>query len=177
MEFEHIPATDEQPPFRRAGPPPKKFVPPKAPPKWTKGFPLKENCDPKNPFEAFLWMLVALPGQNGAALVMPPEYLQLVSERLWALGARPVAEPTLKYRRPTNLDPNWMTAPGTWVDINAPDDDDRTAARKAVDSLIPVQKAELFRELSKDMTPRERFNFLNDIMRETAGEYEEGSGE
>ena len=76
------------------------------------GFPLRENCDPTNPDEAFLWMLVALPYQTGAQLVMPVEYLQMVSRRLWECGARPAAAPTIKYRPPSGSEPNWMSAPG-----------------------------------------------------------------
>lgn len=84
-------------------------------PSWTKGFPFRENCAPTDPFEAFLWMLVALPGQRGAPLVRAPSYLQLVSERLWQLGCRPNEEPQLTYRIPQKMDPNWATSAGTWV--------------------------------------------------------------
>lgn len=130
------------------------------PPTWTKGFPVRENCDPNNPYEVFLWMLVALPGQNGGQLIMPVTYLQLVSKRLWDLGCRPAEAPTLKYRRPTGLEPHWMTSPGTWVPVDTPDDDPRTPARRAADSLLPLQKAELLRELGKDLTPKQRYEMI-----------------
>jgi hypothetical protein len=133
------------------------------PPPFPHGFPLRQNCDPKDPYQAFLWMLVALPGQQGGQLVMPVGYLQLVSKRLWDLGARPVEEPTLKYRKPGNLAPNWLTSPGDWVSLDTPDDDPRTPARKAADSLVPLQKAELIRELAKDLTPRQRHEFAQKL--------------
>jgi hypothetical protein len=78
-------------------------------------FPTRENCDPSVPEEAFLWMLVALPYQNGGQLVMPVEYLKLVSKRLWDLGARPVEEPVIEYVRPSAASPHWLTDPGKFV--------------------------------------------------------------
>jgi hypothetical protein len=125
------------------------------PPVFPFGFPLRENCNPDDPYQAFLWMLVALPNMRGGQLVMPVEYLQLISKRLWDLGARPAAPPMLKYRKPATLDAHWMGAPGSWVDVNAPDMDPRTPARQAVDALLPVQKAEQLRELAKDLTPKQ----------------------
>lgn len=142
------------------------------PPVFPHGFPLRENCDPDNPYQHALWALVALPGQNGAPLVMPVEYLQLVSKRLWDLGFRRVEEPTLKYYKPSATEPHWLTSPGSWVDIDAPDPDPRTPARRAVDSLVTQQKAELFRELYKDHTPRERYELLMKAAQE--GESAEG---
>ena len=136
------------------------------PPPFHYGFPLRENCNPNNPYEAFLWMLVALPYQNGGQLVMPIVYLQQVSKRLWDLGARPTEQPVLKYRKPSNMGANWMTSPGDWVPADTPDDDPRSPARRAADSLMPIQKAEVFRELVKDMTPRQRYEYLQAAMKE-----------
>lgn len=132
------------------------------PPKFEHGFPLRENCDPNNPYEAYLWMLVALPGQNGGQLIMPVEYLQHVSKRLWDLNGPPSAdwEPLLKYQRPLNTEAHWMTSPGRWVPPDTPDPDPRSPARRAVDSLVPQQRAELFNELYKDHTPRERYELM-----------------
>jgi hypothetical protein len=145
--------------------------------KFDKGFPLRENCDPENPYEAFLWMLVAWPGQNGGPLIMNIDYLQLVSKRLWDLGCRPVADPTLKYRMPSASEPNAFTAPGYWVRADAPDDpDERTPARRAVDSVPSAQqKAELRRELDKDLTPRERFLLMQEYAEDYRQEQEDGS--
>lgn len=131
--------------------------------KFAHGFPTRENCDPDNPYEAFLWMLVAPPGMNGGQLVMPIPWLQLLSKRLWDCGVRPVEEPVVKYRKPGNTDPNWMTSPGSWVPLDDPDPDPTPPARAAADSLVAQQKAELFRELSKDLTPRQRFELLQEI--------------
>jgi hypothetical protein len=143
-----------------------------SPPPFPHGFPLRENCNRDDPYQAFLWMLVALPGQQGGQLVMPVSYLQLVSKRLWELGARPVEEPVLKYRKPGTLAPNWITSPGDWVPIDAPDDDPRTPARRAADSLVPMQKAELIRELAKDLTPRQKYEFMQKL-----AEHEQSGGE
>lgn len=110
------------------------------------GFPTRENCDPTNPYQAFLWMLVALPYQSGAQLVMPVEYLQLVSKRLWDCGVRPVEEPIIKYRPPTGSEPNWMTAPGRWVDAGEPDPEPNLI-KTVVAQLSQQQKAELMAEL------------------------------
>ncbi|WP_037084585.1 DUF2744 domain-containing protein [Prescottella equi] len=63
--------------------------------------PTRENCDPNNPEEAFLWMFVGLPGVNGASMIMGPDYYRQISKQLWELGARPSAEPIkhLEYGR------------------------------------------------------------------------------
>lgn len=113
------------------------------------GFPLRENCNPDNPEEAFLWMLVALPYQTGAQLVMPVEYLQLISKRLWDCGARPTAEPIIKYRPPSGSEPNWMSAPGRWVKASDPDPKPNPV-RQAVAALTMQQRAELLAELQGD---------------------------
>jgi len=120
------------------------------PPKFAHPYPLRENCDPNNPYEFALWALVALPGQQGGQLIMPIAYLQLVSKRLWDLGFRRVEPPTLKYRKPSAQSPHWLTSPGTWEPIDTPDPDSRSPARQAADALSSIQKAELLRELLKD---------------------------
>ncbi|WP_280389901.1 phage gene 29 protein family protein [Nocardia wallacei] len=91
-------------------------------------FPTKDRCNPNNPGEAFLWTYVGLPGQKGAPLAFPTEYLRMVSQRQWDCGARPAdsvipPEVTIKYQRPKLSDPHWLTAPGVWVDIDEPDRD------------------------------------------------------
>jgi hypothetical protein len=118
-----------------------------------RGFPTRENCDPNDPFQAFLWMLVALPYQNGAQLVMPVDYLQLVSKRLWDCGVRPSVEPVVKYRPPAGSEPNWMTSPGRWVDADTPDPDPKPI-QKALESLTAQQKAELLFELKKEQADK-----------------------
>lgn len=112
-----------------------------------KGIPTRDNCDLNSPREMFLWMFTALPGVNGAPLILPPPFWMLVSEHLYELGARSVAEPIKKYRPPTSSDPHWATSPGQWVPIDTPDPE-LEPAKRAWDSLTPVQKAEIF-ELAK----------------------------
>ena len=117
-------------------------------------FPTRETCDPADPEEAFLWMLVAWPGMRGGQLAMPVEYPRMVSKRLWDCGARPVGEPVIKYRRPAATDPHWLTSPGSWVAIDEPDPDPNPA-RDAVMKLSPQQQAEVWRELQKLRTEGE----------------------
>ena len=97
------------------------FIPVPPAPKFPHAFPFRENCDPNNPYQAFLWMLVALPNMPGGQLLMGSDYLQLISQRLWLLGARPAEPPTLKYRPPQGRDGWWRGIPGDWVPIDAPD--------------------------------------------------------
>ena len=119
-------------------------------------FPTRENCDPTNPYQAFLWMLVAMPYMKGAQLVLPVDYLQFVSKRLWDCGVRQVEDPTIKYQKPAATDANWMTSPGSWVPADAPDRDPGRPVQIAVDSLQNQQQAELVRELWRRMTPEQR---------------------
>jgi len=126
------------------------------------GFPVKENCDPTNPYQAFLWCLVAMPYMKGAQLVLPVDYLQFVSKRLWDCGARPVGEPVVKYQKPAATDANWLTSPGSWVDVDAPDRDPERPAAAAVDSLLNQQQAELMRELWSRMSPQQRHMLMEE---------------
>lgn len=111
-------------------------------------FPTRENCDPDNPEEAFLWMFAALPGVRGGQLMMPIDYYRQISKRLWELGARPVAEPTLEYVPPTATEPNWTTSPGRWVPVGtAPKRTMRDQAEDALTNMSYQQKAELLTAL------------------------------
>jgi hypothetical protein len=88
-------------------------------------FPLQSRCDLRKPSEAFAWMLVALPQIRGAALPMPSEYLQMVSEHMWDCGARVpnhkvngvrVPDKQTKWWSPPGAgDPHWLTNPGIWT--------------------------------------------------------------
>lgn len=89
--------------------------------KFKKGIPTRETCDLNDPKEMFLWMFVAMPGLNGAPLVMPIDYLMMLSEHMYECGARLTADPIKKYRPPASTEPHWATSPGTWVPIDAPD--------------------------------------------------------
>lgn len=106
------------------------------------GVPTRENCDLNNPREMFLWMFTAVPGLNGAQLMLPPEFFMLVSEHMYELGARIRADPIKKYRPPTSSDPHWTTSPGQWVPMETPDPVPNPA-KQAWDKLSPVQKAEI----------------------------------
>lgn len=116
--------------------------------KFTKGFPTRANCDPDNPREKFLWCLVALPGMKGAQLVMPIEYLMMVSEHLHECGLDFTSEAVKKWQPPKANDPHWMTSPGRWVPTNTPDEPG-DPAQKALDALTNQQKAEIFERLKR----------------------------
>ncbi|MEV6321365.1 DUF2744 domain-containing protein [Nocardia sp. NPDC051787] len=106
-------------------------------------FPTRDNCDPTDPEEAFLWMLVGLPGLKGAPLLLPIQHLRQVSRRLWDCGARPVEQPVIKYRPPRAGDPHWLVSPGTWADINDPDPEDVFDVRQFVAALPLRQRQQL----------------------------------
>lgn len=107
-------------------------------------FPTRENCDPENPREAFLWMFAALPYVKGAPLIMPISYYEDVSQRLWDLGARPTEEPTLEWVAPTATEPNWATSPGRWVPAGtAPQRTGVQMAKDVVAVMSMQQRAEL----------------------------------
>lgn len=110
---------------------------------WTgKGLPLPENCDPTNPRQAFLWMFTAMPGVQGAPLLLGTEYWELQSWRMWVLGARPTEAATLKYQPPANMVANQWNAAGKWVTLDTPDIPRQTLT-ELVDSLPQQDKAEL----------------------------------
>lgn len=107
-------------------------------------FPTRENCNPNDPEEAFLWMFAALPHVRGAPLLMPVDYYRQVSKRLWELGARPVEEPTLEWVAPSANEPHWLTSPGRWVPAGqGPKRSESDLARDAVARMSRQQKAEL----------------------------------
>lgn len=112
-------------------------------------FPLRENCDPNDPEECFLWMFAALPGQNGGQFIMPIDYFRKVSQRLWELGVRPVEEPLLEYVPPSASEPNWATSAGRWVEAGSIPDEDkqRRAVASAVARMGHQQKVELHKAL------------------------------
>lgn len=119
--------------------------------KWNRGVPTKESCDPNNPKEMYLWALVALPGQNGGPLVMPVEYLMMVSEHLYECFGPPNPEGVQlkKYLPPSGQERNWATAPGRWVAADAPEPP-RQPAKDAWHGLEMLQKADLVSAMFDD---------------------------
>lgn len=123
---------------------------------FTRGFPTRENCDLADPKEMFLWTLAALPGMRGAQLVMPISYNMVISEHLHECGARlkcdncgHTAEPIKKYQPPEASEPHWMTSPGKWVPIDAPETKPHPA-RAVLGKLTAMQKAELLEALLEE---------------------------
>lgn len=117
-------------------------------------FPTRENCDPNNPEEAFLWMFAALPGVKGAPLLMPVAYYRLISKRLWELGCRPAEEPTLEWVAPTANEPNWITSPGRWVPAGTtPRRSESDIARESIERMTMQQRHELLQALEAPELP------------------------
>jgi len=117
-------------------------------------FPTQGRCNPNCPEEAFLWMYSGLPGMNGAPLPFPIEYLRMVSRRQWDCGARPPGavippEQKVKYQRPQNTDPHWLTSPGVWVDVNDPERE-HFDIKEFVQSLPQDAKRQLAENLGFD---------------------------
>ncbi len=111
-------------------------------------FPLRENCSPDDPEEAFVWMLVALPGMKGGQLLMPVEYLKQISKRLWDCGARPVEEPVIEYQRPSGNEAHWLTSPGKWIPAGSgPPLSEDALVDASLAKMGFAQKAELFNAL------------------------------
>lgn len=89
-------------------------------------FPTQARCNPNCAEEAFLWTYSGLPGMRGAPLPFPIDYLKQVSRRQWDAGARPIGSTIppvqkIKYQMPRNTDAHWLTAPGVWEGMDAPD--------------------------------------------------------
>ncbi|RDI13442.1 uncharacterized protein DUF2744 [Rhodococcus sp. AG1013] len=103
--------------------------------------PTRENCDLDDPEEMFLWMFVSLPELKGALAILPFEYYRLVSKRMYELGARLGADPTLKLRLPQSEEA-WLTGAGTWVPIDEPDPP-VSEAKDLVRALPPHLRKEL----------------------------------
>lgn len=121
-------------------------------------FPTRNNCDPSNPDEAFLHMLVALPHMNGAQLVMPVEYLRLVSRRIWEQGGMVECEscghtkaPKYDYVAPAANSPHWLTDPGRFVEAGQ---GAKVSLEGEIDASLERmghrQKVELFKALQAD---------------------------
>ncbi|WP_051179657.1 translation initiation factor IF-2 N-terminal domain-containing protein [Nocardia concava] len=106
------------------------------------GVPTRETCDLSNPRQAFLWMFVAMPAMKGAPLMLPIEYFELQSFRMWTLGARPAAEPTLKYQAPASVTANQWQAAGKWVSLDTPDPVRKTIA-EVMRELPQHERAEI----------------------------------
>lgn len=124
--------------------------------KWGKGFPTRDNCDLDDPKEMYLWTLVGLPGMNGGPLILPPEYLMMVSEHIFELvgpvkceACGHLHDPEKKYIPPTGSEPNWATSPGQWVPADTPEPV-RKPAKSAWSELQMMQQAELVEAIFED---------------------------
>lgn len=113
-------------------------------------FPTRDNCDPNNPEEHFLWAFVALPGVLGGPLIMPIDYYRKVSRRLWDLGFRHTYAPSLEWVAPTASDPNWVTSPGSWVPAGSiPPKTEQQRASESLAQMTAQQRDELYQVLMR----------------------------
>lgn len=112
-------------------------------------FPVRENCDPNDPYEFALWAFPALPHLNGGQFIMPIEYFRLVSKRLWDLGFRQVEEPTLEYLPPSASEPNWATSAGRWVEKGSVSEEEKVRGVLATGIALMghPQKVEFYKAL------------------------------
>jgi hypothetical protein len=124
--------------------------------KFANKLPTKENCDLTNPKEMFLWMLVALPGQNGGQQAMPSSYNMLVSEHLHACGAMlqcpncgHTKDAEKQYVPPSAEDPHWMTSPGRWVKPDEVPEPNGDPLDTVLDAMPNQQQAALFERLKR----------------------------
>ncbi|WP_019932353.1 DUF2744 domain-containing protein [Nocardia sp. BMG111209] len=83
--------------------------------------PLRENCDPNKPEEAFLWALVGLPGQQRAPLTVHPDVLRKWSKHLWELGFRHYPDlQANEYHPPARGVGQWFEGAGRWLPTGTP---------------------------------------------------------
>lgn len=122
-------------------------------------FPTLANTNPDCPEEAMLHTYAGLPGMKGAPLPFPIEYLREVSRRQWDAGVRPMDAKTpperkIKYQQPRNTDPHWLTSPGVWEPIDAPDRS-KFDIKEFVESLPQDTRRQLAEALGfgPDVTP------------------------
>lgn len=124
--------------------------------KFANSLPTRENCDPDDPQQMYLYGFVGLPGMNGGALGFPSSVLMLWSEHFYKLfgpvkceSCGHMKEPEKVYVPPSAEDPHWMTSPGRWVPKNrapAPKGDQLDAV---LDAMPKTQQAAFFERLKR----------------------------
>ena len=124
--------------------------------KFSNTVPTRESCDLDDPMEMFLWMLVALPGQNGGQQAMPSSYNMLVSQALHKRGAMLkceacgyMKEPEEVYVPPSAQDPHWMTSPGRWMRKDRVPKPTGDSLDEVLDNMPNQVQAALFERLKK----------------------------
>ncbi|MEJ6013295.1 DUF2744 domain-containing protein [Corynebacterium sp. H127] len=112
--------------------------------------PTLDQCNINDPEEMFLWALVCLPGlEQQAPLLMPPQILRQISQRLYDCGARlDLTQQQIKYVPPADQS-SWLAgAGGTWVPIDAELPPEITAP--SIDHLSRREKIELVKKLEAE---------------------------
>lgn len=116
--------------------------------------PTRNNCNIDDPEERFLWMLIDLPDQAGASLILPVPALRKISARLSDAGAQLACEACGHEKEPAVV---WRPIPGHspmlgsaghWVDADTPDVGS-DAVGDVLDQLKPEVHKALIAELAK----------------------------
>ncbi|MBH0775020.1 phage gene 29 protein family protein [Nocardia bovistercoris] len=108
--------------------------------------PLHEDCDPDDPYEAFVWALVGLPGPRNSPLLVHPDVLRQWSKHLWDLGFRHYPdEQTKQFHPPARGVTHWLNGAGQWAEMGAQRPPETTAPD--VTQLTPDERAYLVRQL------------------------------
>lgn len=120
-------------------------------------FPTPENCSLSDPQEMFLPLLVALPFKE-YRIALPVQYLKMVSERMYQLGAFMQCPkcghkqvPKKAWRAPSSSTPHWLSDAGRWEYL---DKTPQNRSAKKFAGVIPTRE-------QCDLTdPREMFAWM-----------------
>lgn len=108
--------------------------------------PLREDCNPEDPHEAFLWALVGLPGPRNSPLLVHPDVLRQWSKHLWDLGFRHDPDEQVKeYHPPARGVTHWLNGAGQWAPKDAPRPPESSAPD--ISELTPDERAYLVEQL------------------------------
>ncbi|MFC9994581.1 DUF2744 domain-containing protein [Nocardia sp. NPDC127526] len=108
--------------------------------------PLHEDCDPNDPYQAFVWALVGLPGPHNSPLLVHPDVLRQWSKHLWDLGFRHDPEQqTKEYHPPARGVTHWLNGSGQWAAKGAPRPPESSAPD--ITELTPDERMHLAQQL------------------------------
>ncbi|MBF6356518.1 DUF2744 domain-containing protein [Nocardia higoensis] len=108
--------------------------------------PLYEECNPDDPYDAFVWALVGLPGPRNSPLLVHPDVLRQWSKHLWDLGFRHHSDQQLReYIPPARGVTHWLNGSGQWAEKGAVRPPETSAPD--VSQLTPDERAHLIEQL------------------------------
>ncbi len=108
--------------------------------------PMYEECNQNDPYDAFTWALVGLPGPRNAPLLVHPDVLRQWSKHLWDLGFRHYPdEQTKEFHPPARGVTHWLNGSGRW----APAGSERAPEATVPDmtQLTQDERADIVRQL------------------------------